>query len=219
MRRPPALGWRTGKPKPHNIDWSEVQRERSIGISLDALANKYGVDWETIQEWTKGKNSLQREKDRCFKGFYEKPPGSGAWWIQYVSDGTEVVKEPLSIKASEIDAVFARLTKLHIRTKAATDRKYQKIRLFEEKLEQLRKSGRRPDRKMAAEFLEAPIELLEFSSRSYTRVRNLRTVRALTLKTEAQVLAMPGMGAKSLSEIKHVLNHYGLCLKQPHPSR
>jgi DNA-directed RNA polymerase subunit alpha len=65
-----------------------------------------------------------------------------------------------------------------------------------------------------SEYLDKPVDELELSVRSYNCLRNadIRTVRELVQKTEAEMLKTKNFGRKSLNEIKEILASMGLRL-------
>jgi len=75
------------------------------------------------------------------------------------------------------------------------------------------------------EHLEKSVEELELSVRSYNCLKNanIRTIRELVQKTEAEMLKTKNFGRKSLNEIKEILHSMGLSLgmriDQPAQSR
>jgi DNA-directed RNA polymerase subunit alpha len=64
------------------------------------------------------------------------------------------------------------------------------------------------------EHLDKSVEELELSVRSYNCLKNanIRTIRELVLKTEAEMLKTKNFGRKSLNEIKDILHGMGLSL-------
>jgi DNA-directed RNA polymerase subunit alpha len=64
------------------------------------------------------------------------------------------------------------------------------------------------------ENLDKSVEELELSVRSYNCLKNanIRTLRELVTKTEAEMLKTKNFGRKSLNEIKEILNGMGLSL-------
>ena len=67
---------------------------------------------------------------------------------------------------------------------------------------------------VANDNLEKSVEELELSVRSYNCLKNanIRTIRELVQKTEAEMLRTKNFGRKSLSEIKEILHTMGLSL-------
>ena len=70
------------------------------------------------------------------------------------------------------------------------------------------------DPPVANEHLDRSVEELELSVRSYNCLKNanIRTIRELVQKTEAEMLRTKNFGRKSLSEIKDILTTMGLSL-------
>ena len=70
------------------------------------------------------------------------------------------------------------------------------------------------DPPVANEHLDRRVEELELSVRSYNCLKNanIRTIRELVQKTEAEMLRTKNFGRKSLSEIKDLLTTMGLSL-------
>jgi DNA-directed RNA polymerase alpha subunit len=64
------------------------------------------------------------------------------------------------------------------------------------------------------ENLDKSVEELELSVRSYNCLKNanIRTIRELVGKTEAEMLKTKNFGRKSLNEIKEILTSMGLSL-------
>jgi len=67
---------------------------------------------------------------------------------------------------------------------------------------------------VANENLDKSVEELELSVRSYNCLKNanIRTIRELVQKTEAEMLKTKNFGRKSLNEIKEILHSMGLSL-------
>jgi DNA-directed RNA polymerase subunit alpha len=67
---------------------------------------------------------------------------------------------------------------------------------------------------MTNENLDKSVEELELSVRSYNCLKNanIRTIRELVQKTEAEMLRTKNFGRKSLNEIKEILHGMGLSL-------
>jgi DNA-directed RNA polymerase subunit alpha len=67
---------------------------------------------------------------------------------------------------------------------------------------------------VANEHLDKSVEELELSVRSYNCLKNanIRTIRELVQKTEAEMLKTKNFGRKSLNEIKEILASMGLGL-------
>ena len=86
---------------------------------------------------------------------------------------------------------------------------------LEEGSEQLSESsGDQPRTGAGNENLDKSVEELELSVRSYNCLKNanIRTIRELVLKTEAEMLKTKNFGRKSLNEIKEILHTMGLSL-------
>jgi DNA-directed RNA polymerase subunit alpha len=75
-------------------------------------------------------------------------------------------------------------------------------------------SAERPSTGAGNESLDKSVEELELSVRSYNCLRNanIRTIRELVQKTEAEMLKTKNFGRKSLNEIKEILHTMGLSL-------
>ena len=71
-----------------------------------------------------------------------------------------------------------------------------------------------PRTSVANENLDKSVEELELSVRSYNCLKNanIRTIRELVQKTEAEMLRTKNFGRKSLNEIKEILHGMGLSL-------
>lgn len=63
-------------------------------------------------------------------------------------------------------------------------------------------------------ILKKPIEELELTMRSYNCLKSeqIKTIEDLVRHTEVELFRAPGLGKKSMEEIKEVLNHHGLKL-------
>src|SRR5512139_3305740 len=85
-------------------------------------------------------------------------------------------------------------------------------------------SAEAPRTGVANEHLDKSVEELELSVRSYNCLKNanIRTIRELVQKTEAEMLRTKNFGRKSLNEIKEILAGMGLSLgmklDQPAPA-
>jgi DNA-directed RNA polymerase subunit alpha len=75
-------------------------------------------------------------------------------------------------------------------------------------------SAEAPRSGVSNENLDKSVEELELSVRSYNCLKNanIRTIRELVLKTEAEMLKTKNFGRKSLNEIKEILHTMGLGL-------
>jgi DNA-directed RNA polymerase subunit alpha len=75
-------------------------------------------------------------------------------------------------------------------------------------------SGDQPRTGIGNENLDKSVEELELSVRSYNCLKNanIRTIRELVQKTEAEMLKTKNFGRKSLNEIKEILHSMGLSL-------
>jgi DNA-directed RNA polymerase subunit alpha len=75
-------------------------------------------------------------------------------------------------------------------------------------------SGDQPRSGIGNENLDKSVEELELSVRSYNCLKNanIRTIRELVQKTEAEMLKTKNFGRKSLNEIKEILHTMGLSL-------
>jgi len=71
-----------------------------------------------------------------------------------------------------------------------------------------------PNAGVTNEHLDKSVEELELSVRSYNCLKNanIRTIRELVQKTEAEMLKTKNFGRKSLNEIKEILQSMGLSL-------
>ena len=75
-------------------------------------------------------------------------------------------------------------------------------------------AGDQPRSGIGNENLDKSVEELELSVRSYNCLKNanIRTIRELVQKTEAEMLKTKNFGRKSLNEIKEILHSMGLSL-------
>jgi DNA-directed RNA polymerase subunit alpha len=80
--------------------------------------------------------------------------------------------------------------------------------------EQLETPAELPRTSVLNESLDKSVEELELSVRSYNCLKNanIRTIRELVQKTEAEMLKTKNFGRKSLNEIKEILQSMGLSL-------
>jgi DNA-directed RNA polymerase subunit alpha len=88
------------------------------------------------------------------------------------------------------------------------------INLEEGAGEQAEASADQPRLGVGNENLDKSVEELELSVRSYNCLKNanIRTIRELVQKTEAEMLKTKNFGRKSLNEIKEILHTMGLSL-------
>jgi DNA-directed RNA polymerase subunit alpha len=88
------------------------------------------------------------------------------------------------------------------------------INLEEGADQQLDSSSDQPRTGASNENLDKSVEELELSVRSYNCLKNanIRTIRELVQKTEAEMLKTKNFGRKSLNEIKEILYTMGLSL-------
>ena len=72
-----------------------------------------------------------------------------------------------------------------------------------------------PKEEIDSEFLKTRIEFLDLSARTVNALSgaNIRTVGGLARKSENDILAFEGLGAKGLQEIKRALSNFGIILK------
>jgi len=80
--------------------------------------------------------------------------------------------------------------------------------------QQIEAAGDQPRAGVGNENLDKSVEELELSVRSYNCLKNanIRTIRELVQKTEAEMLKTKNFGRKSLNEIKEILHTMGLSL-------
>ncbi len=88
------------------------------------------------------------------------------------------------------------------------------INLEEGAEQQAEASSDQPRSGISNENLDKSVEELELSVRSYNCLKNanIRTIRELVQKTEAEMLKTKNFGRKSLNEIKEILHTMGLSL-------
>ena len=88
------------------------------------------------------------------------------------------------------------------------------INLEEGVEQQIEAAGDQPRAGVGNENLDKSVEELELSVRSYNCLKNanIRTIRELVQKTEAEMLKTKNFGRKSLNEIKEILHTMGLSL-------
>jgi DNA-directed RNA polymerase subunit alpha len=96
---------------------------------------------------------------------------------------------------------------------------------LEDLADQQAESASEQPRAVLNENLDKSVEELELSVRSYNCLKNanIRTIRELVQKTEAEMLKTKNFGRKSLNEIKDILSSMGLSLgmrlDQPAPAQ
>ena len=85
---------------------------------------------------------------------------------------------------------------------------------LEETVDQPQEPASEQPRPMLNENLDKSVDELELSVRSYNCLKNanIRTIRELVRKTEADMLRTKNFGRKSLNEIKEILTSMGLSL-------
>ena len=85
---------------------------------------------------------------------------------------------------------------------------------LEDLADQQAESASEQPRAVLNENLDKSVEELELSVRSYNCLKNanIRTIRELVQKTEAEMLKTKNFGRKSLNEIKEILSNMGLSL-------
>ena len=85
---------------------------------------------------------------------------------------------------------------------------------LEETVDQPQEPASEQPRLMLNENLDKSVDELELSVRSYNCLKNanIRTIRELVQKTEADMLRTKNFGRKSLNEIKEILTSMGLGL-------
>jgi DNA-directed RNA polymerase subunit alpha len=88
------------------------------------------------------------------------------------------------------------------------------INLEEGTEQQVEAAADQPHAGIGNENLDKSVEELELSVRSYNCLKNanIRTIRELVQKTEAEMLKTKNFGRKSLNEIKEILHTMGLTL-------
>lgn len=90
---------------------------------------------------------------------------------------------------------------------------------FKEEMEEVLESSAKSDKETKpepdAELLKTRIESIGLSARTQNALTNanIRTVGGLSRKKERDLLEVDGLGAKGLSEIKTLLENYGITLK------
>ena len=85
---------------------------------------------------------------------------------------------------------------------------------FEEEPDHAEADGEGGERGAFNENLDRSVDELELSVRSYNCLKNadIRTIRELVQKSEAEMLKTKNFGRKSLNEIKEILQSMGLHL-------
>jgi DNA-directed RNA polymerase subunit alpha len=88
------------------------------------------------------------------------------------------------------------------------------INLDEAEAQEAEAGAEAPRQAVTNEHLDKSVEELELSVRSYNCLKNanIRTIRELVQKTEAEMLKTKNFGRKSLNEIKEILASMGLSL-------
>ena len=69
---------------------------------------------------------------------------------------------------------------------------------------------------MDTDFLKTRVDSLNLSLRTSNALSeaSIRTVGGLIKKTEDDLLALEGLGAKGIQEVKRALSNFGIMLKQ-----
>lgn len=108
-----------------------------------------------------------------------------------------------SISPRDAVSLAAKLTRDHL-----------SIFISLEEIEEQTETAVEQPRALLNENLDKSVEELELSVRSYNCLKNanIRTIRELVQKTEAEMLKTKNFGRKSLNEIKEILNTMGLGL-------
>jgi DNA-directed RNA polymerase subunit alpha len=109
-----------------------------------------------------------------------------------------------SVSAREALSLAAKLTRDHLNIFVSLD----------DVSEQQPESATEQPRAVLNDNLDKSVEELELSVRSYNCLKNanIRTIRELVQKTEAEMLKTKNFGRKSLNEIKDILASMGLSL-------
>jgi len=109
-----------------------------------------------------------------------------------------------SVTARDAVSLAAKLTRDHLSIFISLD----------DLAEQMQEASSEQPRAALNENLDKSVEELELSVRSYNCLKNanIRTIRELVQKTEAEMLKTKNFGRKSLNEIKEILGTMGLSL-------
>ncbi|MCK5286083.1 MAG: DNA-directed RNA polymerase subunit alpha [Candidatus Pacebacteria bacterium] len=92
----------------------------------------------------------------------------------------------------------------------------ENIEISEEEKQQVTKDDKETKEEMDTDFLKTRVDSLNLSLRTSNALSeaSIRTVGGLIKKTEDDLLALEGLGAKGIQEVKRALSNFGIMLKQ-----
>ena len=125
------------------------------------------------------------------------------------------ISPSLFCTSSRIVRIFAFLRQLYERTESSSSSTLlSRCSLIEDVGESPDTQAEQQRAGALNENLDKSVEELELSVRSYNCLKNanIRTIRELVQKTEAEMLKTKNFGRKSLNEIKEILHSMGLSL-------
>jgi len=124
------------------------------------------------------------------------------------TDGTLMPKEALE---KSIEIMIKQL-------KAIIGFEEEEVEISEEEMKEVEKENEKKEEKgMDTDFLKTRVDTLRLSLRTINALsdQSIRTVGGLIRKSEDDLLAIDGLGAKGIQEIKRALSDFGVVLKQP----
>jgi DNA-directed RNA polymerase subunit alpha len=211
---------------------------RAIEADADLEILEPDAHLATISEGGKLHMELRIRRNRGYvaadKNFDED---LGIGWIPVDSVHSPVKKVNYLVEAARVGQAtdFDRLT-IEVHTNGAiapadalseaakTIQRHLSIFMSAEEVAEPQAEGDSQQTPSGNENLDKSVEELELSVRSYNCLKNanIRTIRELVQKTEAEMLKTKNFGRKSLNEIKEILSSMGLSLgmrfDQPAPT-
>jgi len=211
---------------------------RAIEADADLEILEPDAHLATISEGGKLHMELRIRRNRGYvaadKNFDED---LGIGWIPVDSVHSPVKKVNYLVEAARVGQAtdFDRLT-IEVHTNGAiapadalseaakTIQRHLSIFMSAEEVAEPQADGDSQQTPSGNENLDKSVEELELSVRSYNCLKNanIRTIRELVQKTEAEMLKTKNFGRKSLNEIKEILSSMGLSLgmrfDQPAPA-
>ena len=122
------------------------------------------------------------------------------------TDGTILPKEALE---NSIEIMIKQLA-------AIVGFEEESIEISEEEKKQVEEKEDKEKEEIDTDFLKTRIDTLNLSLRTSNSLSSasIRTVGGLVKKTEDDILALEGLGAKGIQEVKRALSDFGVILKQ-----
>jgi len=122
------------------------------------------------------------------------------------TDGTILPKEALE---KSIEIMIKQL-------KAVIGFEEEEVEISEEEIKEAKKEkDRKEEKKTDTDFLKTRVDTLKLSLRTVNALseESIRTVGGLIRKTEEDLFAIEGLGAKGIQEVKRALSDFGVVLK------